>query len=153
MILPNLVSNTQSIANDTVYAENKVKYTAPIILGSSFLGLLISFGVAPKLGAVGCAASTCLALVIYVVLVNRFYYRKLKIEIGRFFRECQFRITSVMLISIVAGVAIKFFFPISGWGSLFFAAGIYGVIYLINAYFLAFNNEEKRLVTSLFKPF
>lgn len=151
LIFPNLITNTQAIANDTVYAENKVRYTGPMIFGSSILGLVACFLFSRQFGAVGAAACTCAALLLYVVLVNIFYKRKLQLDIKSFFKNCHLRITVAMIISLAAGAAIMVFFPISGWLSLFVAAGIYVAVYAINAYFLAFNGEEKGLVCSFIK--
>ena len=151
LVFPSLITSTEAIANDTVYAENKVRYTAPIILATSFLGLAASFVFSPKFGAVGSAACTCLALLIYAVWLNMFYKRKLQLNIGAFFYNCHFRITLSMLISIIIGFVIKNLVPIDGWFSLAIAAGTYTVVYLINAYFFAFNKDEKQLILGFVK--
>ncbi len=151
LLFPNLITTTQAIASDTVYAENMVKYTGPMIFGTSLLGLLASFVVAPKFGAVGCAACTCLALLVYVVLVNVFYKHKLQLDINSFFKNCHLQITLGMLISLAIGVVIKLFIPISGWMTLFGAAGTYVVVYAVNAYLLVFNQEEKWIIVSFIK--
>lgn len=146
LIFPNLITNTQSIANDMVYAENKVRYTGPMIFGSSILGLAACFLFSRQFGAVGAAACTCAALLLYMVMVNNFYKQKLHLDINSFFKNCHFRITVVMAISLAIGVVLKLFFPVTGWLRLFVGVGIYVVVYAINAYFLAFNREEKGLV-------
>lgn len=151
LVFPSLITSTQAIAQDTVYAENKVRYTAPMILSTSVLGLAASFIISSKFGAVGSAACTCMALLVYAVWLNIFFKRKLNLNVISFFYSCQYRITLTMLISILIGIFIKTLFPINGWFSLFVAAGTYTFIYIANAFFLSFNREEKQLVLSFIR--
>lgn len=151
LIFPSLITTTQAIANDMVYAKNKVKYTGPMVFCTSLLSLVASFAVAPKYGAVGCSACICLTMLLYIVLVNVFYKRKLQLDVFVFFKNCHLSITSCMLISIVIGIAIKLFLPINGWLTLFLALGFYGLVYTLNAYLLAFRQDEKELLASFIK--
>lgn len=149
LILPSLITNTQSIANDVIYAENKVRYTAPIIISTSLVGLVLSFFFAPKYGAIGCAICSCAALLLYVLIVNFYYISGLKLHIVSFFYNCHLRISVPMLLSLVFGILLRLIFQLQNWHQLFAGVIIYCLAYFANAYFLAFNPEEKKLLSSI----
>lgn len=142
----NIVSLTQHIASDLVYAENKVRYTSTLTFVSSGVALLGSVLLAPQYGAIGCALSYFVAMTINLIQLNVFYKKKLNIEVGRFFRECHLRI-----IPFLAVLGIIFFFfatmvRLEHWQSLIAFACIYSLCYAFVSYRFLFNSEEKSLV-------
>lgn len=151
LIAPSLISTTQSIASDIVYAENKVRYTASAIFVTSIIGLLGCFLIAQYFGAIGCALCTCLSLFVYLIYVNVFYKIKLGLDIKSFFINCHISITVRMMMSLIIGFIICMIFPINSWGDLLVAAVIYSIIFFINAYIIAFNNEEKSIIKTIIR--
>ena len=151
LIAPSLISTTQSIASDIVYAENKVRYTASAIFVTSIIGLWGCFLIAQYFGAIGCALSTCLSLFVYLIYVNVFYKVKLGLDIKSFFINCHISITVRMMMSLIIGFIIGMIFPINSWGDLLVAAVIYSIVFLINAYIIAFNNEEKSMIKTIIR--
>lgn len=145
----NIVSLTQYIADNVVYAENKVRYTATLTFVSSGLSLLGSVLLAPSMGAVGCALAFGIAMTLNLVWLNVFYKRTLHLEIGRFFRDCHGRILPLLLILTVFAYGVKQAFTIEGWGALIALATLYTIIYLLSSYFFLFNNEEKNLLINI----
>jgi len=151
LIAPSLVITTQSIAGDTVYAENKVRYTASMIFTTSLVGLAACFVAAPRWGAVGSAVCTCAAMLIYIVWVNIFYKRKMQLDVRSFFTHCQLPILLRMMPSLLAGYAVMRLLPVGSWLSFFAAVAAYGCCYVANAYLLGFNKEEKSLITGFIR--
>ena len=147
----NIVSLTQHIASDVVYAENKVRYTATLTFVSSGLSLVGSVLLAPSLGAVGCALAFGIAMTLNVVWLNIFYMRTLHLEIGRFFRECHGRIMPLLILLTAVSYSIKYIFPIQGWASLILLTVIYMLAYLSVSYFFLFNKSEKEMVRGIIK--
>ena len=146
LTLVNYVSLTQSIAGDMVYAENRIKYVAMFTLGSSILSLLIAILLASQLGAVGCAVAYCIAMSCNQIIVNFFFKKSLKIEIGRFFKNCHFRIFPVLLLITLLFMLIKTMAGINNWVSLVLFTATYVISYLFVCYVFLFNEEEKRLI-------
>lgn len=93
-------------------------------------------------GAIGCAACSGLALLIYVVWVNIFYKRDLNIDIRRFFKECHWKILPIMSIFAIIAFVVVNNIAINMWISLLLTAGIYCILFFALAYALM-NNEEK----------
>ena len=149
LTITNIITLPQSVAGDVVYAENKVKYTASFIFISSGLALLFSILLAPAIGAIGCAIAFCGGMVVYIVLVNRFYNNRLKIDIKKYFYQCHFKI-----FPLLAGFSIVFFVlaryvQINSWIHFFVVGFFYTFTYLLLSYFFLFNQEEKKLIKSL----
>lgn len=146
LTLVNLVSMTQSIAGDMVYAENRIKYVALFTLGSSSLSLIIAVLLASRFGAVGCAVAYFIAMSFNMFIVNIFLNNSLKIEIGRFFRNCHYKILPSLLLITVLFFLIKILIDINNWLSLVLFTSTFVIFYLLVCYFFLFNEEEKRIV-------
>lgn len=150
LTITNIVSLTQHIAADVVYAEGKVNYTGKAMLVTSLIGIVSSCLLASRFGAVGCAACSGGALVLYQIWVNVFYKRELGIDIQCFFSECHLKILPVfVLYALVAYFAIKFI-SMDTWSVFFISTCVYSLLYLIISFALM-NNEERALVKRIIK--
>lgn len=151
LIFTNIIANTLQVANDKVFAENKIKYTARVTFTTSLLGIVASCCVAGRFGAVGCAACSGAALVVTQLCYLRIYKRRLNIDIARFFKACHLRI-----LPLISAIAILFFlafhyFNINSWKGLIIGAGCYILVYALASYFILFNSYEKSLVNSIIR--
>lgn len=151
LIAPSLISTTESIANDVVYAENRVKYTATMIFSTSILGLAGAFISAKFYGSVGCAACTCIGLIIYIFLVNVFYKTKLNLNVLKFFRNCHLSILPKMIMPFAVGVLLNIYLTVDCWIDLLVVMLVYVLVYMANLFFIAFNKNEKTLFFSFLK--
>lgn len=146
LIFVNILSLTMQIAMDWVYAENRIKHTAIRVLVSSLIGLILSIIVAPRYGALGCAAATGLALVLTQVLYIDFFKRKMALDMGYFFRNCHLKIMPLIIVYAVAGYFICRHIIINNWLMLFVVIGVYTLGYFAIAWFLLANKYEKDLI-------
>lgn len=151
LVFPNVISTTQSIANDLLYSENKIRNTAPVLFTTSIIGLSCSLFVAREYGAVACAACTCFGMILYLIWLNRFYSNSLNLDITGFFHRCHLDISAKMIITFALGLLIKNILVIDNWTTFIIGVCCYSIIYVINAYFLAFNSDEKMLFKQIFK--
>ena len=145
LIISNLVSLTQHIANDLVYVENQIRNTSIIIFATSLIGLVVACILAQRHGAVGCAIGTGTGLCLYQIIINIFYHRRLGLDIKHFFKECHLKIMPTVII-----IATIFYFSfrrfnIDSWVEFFIAIIIFTIFYLVICYFFSFNDEEKSL--------
>lgn len=146
LIFANIISLTLTIAMDMVYAENKIKHTALRVVISSAIGLVISIIVAPKYGAVGCAAATGVALVLTQILYVDFYQRKMGLDMGYFFRNCHLKIMPLIVVYAVVGFFVCRNLIINSWLMLIVVICVYTVGYLAIAWFFLVNEYERNLV-------
>ena len=151
LVFVNVISLTMQIAMDTVYAENKVKFTATRVLISSLIGIFLSIIVAPKYGALGCAAATGVALVLTQILYVDFYQRKMGLDMKHFFKNCHLKILPLLIIYTVAAYFIQRYLPFEGWMALIISMGIYVVGYGAIVWLFLANDDEKKLVLGFIK--
>lgn len=148
LVFVNVVSLTLQIGMDLVYAENKIKQTAMRVLVSSLIGLILSIIVAPKYGALGCAAATGFALVLTQILYIGFYQKKMGLDMGAFFKQCHLKIMPLLVIYAIVCYYICQSITINNWLTLFVAILVYTVGYLIIAWLIIANQYEKDLIKS-----
>lgn len=146
LVFVNILSFTTHIGMVMVLAENKIKHTAMRVLVSSLIGLVLSIIVAPKYGAVGCAAATGFALVLTQILYTVFYHRKMGLDMGYFFRNCHLRIMPLIVVYALIGYFICRNLIINNWFMLFVVIGVYTIGYFAVAWFLLANDYEKGLI-------
>ena len=148
LIVSNLVSLTQRIADDLIYVENRIKQITIRILVMSAIGLVLACFLAPRYGAIGCAIGTSFGLCAYQVSINRYYYNELGINVVEFFKECHFKIIPLLSIMVVVVMFLSKFFPTESWIGLFLCVSGYIVTYGLISYVFLFNKEEKNLIKS-----
>lgn len=146
LVFVNIFSLTMQIGMDLVYAENKIKHTAMRVVISSVAGLVLSIILAPKYGAIGCAAATGIALVLTQLLYVDFYKRHLGLDMGHFFKNCHLKIMPLIVVYAVLGYFICRNIVINNWLMLFVIIGIYTVGFLAIVWFILANKYEKELV-------
>ena len=134
-----------------VYAENKVRQTATIVFVSSLIGLVLSVIVAPKYGAVGCAASTGFALVLTQILYIRFFHKKMGLDMSIFFKKCHLRIMPVLVGYGLAAYILCQKLVFDNWINLVVSIVIYTLGYIIIVWFLLLNKDEKDLIMGFIK--
>ncbi len=146
-----IIGNTTQIASDLVMAENKVRYTTTITFITSAFGLIGSFVVAGRSGALGCAIFSGLALVVNQLFYFPVYQRKLGLDMKRFLKECHLKILPVLLLYATLFFIVTKLFAINNWIILIAAGAIYTILYLTIVYFFLLNNVEKELITSIIR--
>lgn len=151
LILTNIISLTQSVALDIVYAENKIKYTSRMMLATSFMSLIGSCIFAPYYGAIGCAMSFFIFMAIYQILINIFYYKELKIDIACFFKECHLKILPLLMVISLFFYLAKGFVYLDSWINFVTYATLYTIVSLNIIFFILMNADEKQLVNGIIK--
>lgn len=150
LVFVSVISFTLQIAMDVIYAENQIKHTAMRVLISSLIGVVLSVIVAPKYGALGCAAATGVALVLTQILYVDFYQRKMGLDMKYFFKNCHLKILPVLIVYTVVAYFVQRLIPNNGWFTLLLSMGVYAVGYLVIVWLFLANNYEKNLVLSFF---
>ncbi len=146
LVFVNIISLTLQIGIDLVYAENKIKNIALRVLVSSLIGLVLSIIVAPKYGALGCAAATGVALVLTQILYIEYFQRKLGLDMGYFFKNCHLKIMPLIVLFALVGYFVCRQFAIDSWIILFAVITIYSLGYFTIVWLFLANKSEKELV-------
>ena len=148
LVFVNVISLTLQIAMDFVYAENQIKHTATRVLLSSLVGIVLSIIVAPKYGAIGCAAATGVSLILTQILYVDFYKRKMGLDMNLFFRKCHLKILPILSLYTVGAYFIQRYVPFDGWTILLCMIVVYVIGYCAITWFALADTYEKNLVLS-----
>lgn len=147
ILIPTLVHFCQAIATEMLYATNNVKYRALVYICGSVISVVTTLLIGGRLGAIGAGIGIGLGLLLsHIVLINIIYYKKLKLNIPRYFKECQLKVIIPMLISGAIGFFIMKIYPVDNLIFFIVKAGIWAVFHAAIMWFLFMNKFEKDLV-------
>lgn len=146
LIIPMCVPLIQNLGLSIMQAMNKYKFKSISTAIMAVINIVISIFLSKKWGAVGAAIGTCLSLVVCnIFMINIYYYKVLKLDIIKFWRDI-FRQTTPFLIPIIFIVLLMHFTNLDDIVGLITYGSIYTFIYCIVAYCLSMNSYEKDLV-------
>ncbi|MBE6824269.1 MAG: hypothetical protein E7513_02865 [Ruminococcaceae bacterium] len=151
LMLPTLISRSQSLGTQILLAKNKHKFRAVFYLIITLIDIAISIPLAMKWEGVGAAIGTALATIVGPVIVMNIYYsRVMHLDIKGYFKSTIPILLKVLLVA-TAGYAMNYFWKADGWLVLFAQIMIYLVLFLLIIYFWGFNSYEKNLIKNVVK--
>lgn len=149
LTIPQIFFVTQSIAMDLVYVENRIKPTTVIHLATSFFGLIIAVLLAMLYGAVGAAIGSCAGLLLCQIILNGYYRNKMRMGIGKFFKDCHLRIVPIHFGCALCFFVIQMLLPIYNWSMLIIYIASYSIFFFVISYYVLFNKEERGYIVAL----
>lgn len=151
MFIPDLLLFTQQIANDTVIAKNEVKHYALSNIGMAIICVSLSFPLSRRFGALGASMAIAVSYLFTFVYMNVVYYKKLNLDIWKFFRECYSGFAVPYIITIIISRLLIPYITVSGWKGLGIKALLIGLIYGCSVWMLALTDDEKMMFKRLIK--
>ena len=146
LILPGFVTLTQEIGYTYLFVVNELRYRAIMFVFASILSVGISFFLAPKYGAIGCAIGIFIATMLcHVIGMNYVYWKVIKLEIPRFFKECYLSMILPLVATLFLGIALNHFLPQISILLFVIKVVIISVFYLIVMWFFGLKANEKLL--------
>lgn len=139
----------QNIGISILQAKNKHQFRSVILIITAVINVIISIPLSKIYGGVGAALGTCITLLIGPgLLMNIFYYKKIGIDIPKFWKNI-LKMTSIIAGCFIIGIAIKIFYPIQSNFNLILQIVLYTIIYIIIAWKFVLNKYEKELVIKM----
>lgn len=153
---PYVVAASQQIANTSLTALNKVKYSAVIHMVTGITNLLLSYFLAQSFGIIGVSFTIGLTFWMRVILLNIIYVRILHINILQFYKECHLKLLPALLLCLAVSYIIGNYFllniiPFQGWIGFGCRVILICFIYLCCMWTIGWNRFEKQLIISLFQ--
>ncbi|QBA63896.1 lipopolysaccharide biosynthesis protein [Muriicola soli] len=134
----------QGFGNSILEAQNKLRFKALVYLTFLILGTGLGAFLAKDHGAIGMITGSVCGWMIAQNIMNIYYYRVIKINIFRFFKELFHRTVLAFIIALCIGWLINTI-PGTGWLNFMFKAFLYSLTYFVLIYFLGCNSYEKAL--------
>jgi O-antigen/teichoic acid export membrane protein len=152
LIAPCIITLTQQIGNTALVAVNEIKYRAFCSLAVASISILLSVLFSQYWGAIGAGIAICIGNIMGLIIgMNIVYYKILKIDIFRFFRECHINMCIPLLLTSGVGFLMQFVLPVENLLYFMFKVCIMGIIYLLLMWTLALNEFEKNLFVDIFR--
>lgn len=149
LILPICVPLIQNLGLSIMQAMNKFKFKAISTAIMAIFNAILSIYLAKRMGAIGSAIGTAMALTICnIILMNIYYYKVLKLDIISFWKEI-LKMTIVFCIPLVITIALMHFIQLQGILYILIFGVIYTVLFAITAYLGVTNTYEKNIVNSV----
>lgn len=149
IMVPYTIPLIQSLGYLLVQAYNIQKPLVLIFLISTIITITLSFLLVDSYGAKGCAIALAVAIIVGEVLImNWFYWKKLKLDVPLFWKEI-LKISIVMTSITLIWAYFFSFIKIESLFTLVFYISCYSVVYCPLIYFIAMNSYEKSLVFSI----
>jgi O-antigen/teichoic acid export membrane protein len=142
----------QIFGNSILEAKGKYSFKAILNLIFLFLGVLLGIVLTRYNQTIGMIVGICICWIISQIIMNFYFIKVIKLEIGRFFIDTFARMIFAFPIIIALSYLLSFI-QIDNWLFLGIKIGIYGIIYLVITYKFCMNQYEKSLLLSLVQKF
>lgn len=149
LIIPGTIPLIQTLFLEVERAKNIHKYRVAIYLISALVNILITIPMIQIYSATGAAIGTAISVVLSNIALNYFYYYKLKLNVGFFWKKITVD-ALVLLIPITITYLIKHLFvnDFVLHNTLLFAFYVFSYMFVL--WFICLSKSEK---TSLIKSF
>ena len=153
LIVPVCFPLIQNIGLSIMQAMNKYKFKSVSTSIMAVFNVIISVILAKKLGAIGAAIGSSIALVVCnIFIINIYYYKELKLDVIRFWRDI-FKQVVPFIIPIILILLVMRILVLNSWISLIVYGSIYTLIYGCVSYLCSMNKYEKDLCHKLVYSF
>nr|WP_302111370.1 hypothetical protein [uncultured Acetatifactor sp.] len=150
VMLPDLLIFSEQVANTAAIANSLVKYQALGYVLMAAVCVLLSFPLSSAFGAVGASAAIAVAYLVLFVYNNVLYTRKMKLNMGRFLKECYGSLILPILAVGIAGFFLCNYLALpGGWIGVIIKAAIVTALYALTV-FWALTGQEKAMIRGLF---
>ena len=146
IIIPSLIHLPQTIGVETIYAQNKVKALAIVFLIMAVCNICGAFLLSPAYGALGICISICIVYLIRTIGLDFILWRKIGLNIGRFFNLCFAKLLPLLVSIGIIGYAIAYFIQPTTWLFLIIDIVLFGAIYLTALFKFGMNQDERNLI-------
>ncbi len=149
IIGPAIIPLTQNIGISVIQAKNKHQFRSIVYLLIAILNIVISIPLAKKYQGIGAAAGSAIATILgQIITMNVFYWKKINLEIPKywiFFIKFSIKVFFISIVYMIIIRNIEF-----NWIKLIIFGGLYIMIYIVAVY-ITMNAEEKKYVDNLRK--
>jgi len=150
MIIPGIITLTQEIAYTYLFVVNELKYRAILFISASILSMTVGIVLAPHYGAIGCAIGIFIATMLCHVLgMNYVYWKILKLDIPRFFKECYLTLLLPLISIGIIGFVINTYLPASNLVEFMAKSALLALTYFTMVWFWAMKKHEKEMFVGI----
>ncbi|WP_025739388.1 oligosaccharide flippase family protein [Aquimarina pacifica] len=143
---------TQGFTGAIIEAQNKVAFKSITYLVFMILGTVLGYFLAKEHSALGMIVGSIVGWIIAQNIMNVYYYRVLKLDLLRFFKELFIKTFPVQILIVGIGYGINFI-PGSGWVNFIIKGGLYALTFAVLMFTFGMLPYEKQLFTGVLSKF
>lgn len=144
--VPLTVPLIQNLGISILQAKNQLKFRSVLYVSISVASLVISIPLSMKYGGIGCAAGTTIALIVgQIVIMNIYYYKKVFLDIPKFWKEIA-RMSIIPFFMCVVGEIILYCKNVETVFSLTISIIIFLLVYIPLFWRFSMNEYERSLL-------
>lgn len=148
IMIPLIIPLVQNVGVTILQARNQLKFRSIVYVIVAIVGVLMSIPLAKLYSGIGCAIATSFSLFVgNVIVINIYYWKRVKIDIPKFWMEIA-KITCPVIIVSFLGFILNEMILDSSLILLILKAGLYIVLYGVIIWLFAMNKYEHQLITS-----
>jgi len=149
ILVPNLLPLIQNTMLAILNAKNRRLFRSLVLFGITGLNIGLTIVLIPFVGSIGAPIATGISYIIgHCVIMNIYYHKTLKLNIGRMFKKICKGILPCVLITSVVCLPIMLWKIEASWMTLVTKAAIFCVIYAGLLYKFGLSQNEKSMITS-----
>lgn len=139
----------ESTCLSVLVIKNKRMFRSILLLIIALCNIALSIILLKIIGIIGVAIGTMLSVFVGDVIVMNIYYKvKMKINVGRIFKCVYPRIVLASLITTLLLLPIRLLLE-ENTMTFFFGIIAFCIVYFALLYFIAFNEEEKKIISTI----
>ena len=143
LMLPVTVPLIQNAGISILQAKNKHKFRTIVFSLIAILNVCISIPLAKIYCGIGTAIGTAISLIIgQIIIMNIYYYKKIHIDIPRFWKEI-LKMTIPVVIAFIIGIGLNRILMANNYFILLIKIIIYTCVYTFLVWKLGMNDYEK----------
>lgn len=146
MSIPSFFHLPQEIAQQAVYALNKVKIESQVYVLMAIINIIGAFVLSPQWGSIGISISIFVAYMIRTIGMDIIYYKKMNINVFKFFNDTYKTYILLLIPLLLFGLLINKYLPFIGWFGFGFKIGVFVISYCFLTYRYFLNDFEKQLL-------
>ena len=150
LIIPASIPLIQNLGISIRQALNKHKFAAIVNIFVAVFNVIISIFLAKKFGPIGSSLGTGLGIFISIIIINIYYYKSIKLNILRFWKNI-IKIIIPCIIPIIGILTVTTFTNLNGITGVAIYGIIYTLLYGITVFKLCMNKYEKSLILKVLK--
>ncbi len=144
-MIPACIPLVQAVALNIIIAQNRHRFRSIVYLIIAVANVVGTIIVVNKFGIIGAAAVTGICAIIgQTIIMNIYYWKKIKLEIFRFWKSV-LKVFIIPILMCIISLIIFNFIILDNWFTLFIGIIIYSVIFIVLEWLFAMDDYEKNI--------
>lgn len=149
LMTPIVIHLCQVLGMEILRAYNKHRQWVIVHLLFSLAGFIVCIPFAKIYGAIGVAIGTCInTFLVCNVYDNWYYYRAVKLDVFKFFRNFSTFWLAVLLVMLIGGL-MSYIFTVDSWSEFALLIFSFTLIYAIVMYCAGMDNNEREQIKTV----